>query len=233
MAFPSEAINRSLGRISGVSVMNERWRCPVNSPGLEKATRRARRGWLAFFVCLLLMCTTWSTSGQAPTPPSPVVNSPSVPLDVMIPGGFQGNPIAFFDDYSWRAFIAMVWPALKDHRGDPDTMQAVDGPGPRVFETYKSLAEVFHSDGSSPTSWNDFDPPQFNPCEIQTGFGDVTLGSFSKFSNLGQAGFGNLLGPLVAQNTTYDRYLTGFNKTEFQNILNQKWYLRGKLPKPP
>ena len=168
--------------------------------------------------------------GQAP---NPVINNPQVPVDVSIPNGAAGNPIAFFDDYSWRAFIAVVWPASNGHRGQPDTGQTVDGNGPRVFETYKSLAEVFHSDGSAPTAWQQFDPPQYNSCGVAEMFGDMTLGSFSKFSNLGQAGFGDLLGPLIARNTTYVRYLTGFNQIEFDQIASQKWYLRSNLPVAP
>jgi hypothetical protein len=180
--------------------------------------------------CLTVLAMVPAAWGQAPTP---VINKPQVPADVSIPGGFAGNPIAFFDDYSWRAFIAVIWPAWKDHRGKPDTNQTADGTGPRVFETYKSLAEVFHPDGSMPTAWDQFDPPQYNPCGVAESWGDMTLGSFSKFSNLGEAGFGTLVGPLLAQNTTYVRYLTSFNETEFNQIRNQKWYLRGSLPTPP
>jgi hypothetical protein len=162
--------------------------------------------------------------------PMPVVNSPQVPADVSIPTGFSGNPIGFFDDYSWRAFVAVVWPGLQDQQGMPNVNKTVDGSGPRVFETYKSLAETFHNDGSAPQPLNQYDPPQLNPCNVQTQYGDVTLGSFSKFSNLAEAGFGTLLGPLVAQNTTYVRYLTSFNNSEFQQILDNKWYLRSKIP---
>jgi hypothetical protein len=166
---------------------------------------------------------------KAPSPPKPVVTSSKVPDDVEIPDGFMNNPIAFFDDYSWKAFIAVVWPGLKDKQGVSDTKQTVDGLGPRVFETYKSLAEVFHSDGSAPADLDQYDPPKYNPCGVKTAYGDMTLGSFSKFSNLGQAGFGTLLGPLVAQNTTYVRYLTGFNNTEFKKIRDHEWYLRSNL----
>jgi hypothetical protein len=176
---------------------------------------------------LLALVLARSASGQAPTP---VVNSPQVPPDVAIPGGFAGNPIAFFDDYSWRAFIALVWPALNGQRGQPDPNQTVDGPGPRVFETYKALEEVFHNDGSAPSGWNQFDPAQYNPCGIAAGWGDMTLGSFSKFSNIGQAGFGNLVGPLIAQNRTYVRFLTAYNQVEFDQIVANRWYLRANLP---
>jgi hypothetical protein len=176
-----------------------------------------------------LLSLTIAASGQSPTP---VVDSPRIPRDVSIPGGFNGNPIAFFDDYSWRTFIAVVWPALTGQRGQPDPNQMVDGAGPRVFETYKTLEEVFHSDGSAPSGWNQFDPAQYNSCGIAGGWGDLTLGSFSKFSNVGQAGFGNLVGPLIARNTTYVRYLTSYNQVEFDQIVAQKWYLRANLPGP-
>lgn len=57
----------------------------------------------------------------------------------------------------------------------------------------------------------------------------MVLASFSKFANLGEAGFGDLVGPLVAQNNTYVRYLTGFNQIEFQDVLDRKLYLRSNL----
>jgi hypothetical protein len=172
-----------------------------------------------------------SAHGQGcPAVPPINVGSSAVPADVCIPAGFGGNPIAFFDDFSWRSFVAVVWPALPGQRGAPDPSQTVGGSGPRVFETYKMLHEVFHADGSAPTGWNSYDPAQFNPCNVQMQYGDLVLASFSKFANLGQAGFGSLVGPLVAQNQTYVRFETGFNESEFNQIVGPQWYLRANLP---
>jgi hypothetical protein len=170
-----------------------------------------------------------------PNPPVPTIASSQVPVDVCIPQNFPGNqnPIQFFDDYSWRSFIAMVWPVEMDHRGQPDNSKTVADTGPRVFETFKSVWEIFHNDGSSPSAWNTYDAARFNACNATVSFGDVVLASFSKFSDLGQAGFGSLVGPLVAQNTTYVRYLTGFNEIEFSQILNSQLYLRSNVPQPP
>jgi hypothetical protein len=175
---------------------------------------------------------TLSAWGQAacPNPPVPSVSSSAVPADVCVPANLPGNPIAFFDDYSWKAFIALVWPALAGQRGTPDPNAKAGGSGPLVFETYKSLDEVFHTDGTAPSAWNSFDPPAENPCNIQTGFNDMVLAAFSKYSNLGQAGFGALVGPLIAQNRTYVRFMTGFDQTEFNQILSNNWYLRTNLP---
>jgi len=185
------------------------------------------------FVLAIGFCST-ATPQVIPTP-TPVITSSQVPADVEIPSNFpvNQNAIAFFDDYSWRAFIALVWPAQQGQRGVPDPSQTVGGTGPRVFETYKALNEVFHDDGSAPGAWNSFDPAQYNPCGIASSWGVVTLGSFSKFSDLGQASFGSLTGPLIAQNTTYVRFLTAYSQTEFDQILTKQWYLRCNLPQQP
>lgn len=189
--------------------------------------------WVGVSIALVVCAAMWAAAPPAPScpnPPVPSVSSSAVPADVCVPSGFSGNPIAFFDDYSWRAFVALVWPAQNGQRGVPDPKASVGGSGTRVFETYKSLYETFHLDGSAPTAWNQFDPPNQNPCNIQEGFNDITLASFSKFADVGQAGFGTLIGPLVAQNKTYVRFMTGFDKTEFTQIANNKWYLRANLP---
>src|SRR4051794_14139885 len=106
---------------------------------LNRSLRRLRCIVLGTAITVVIITPLWA---QAPIP-TPVVNSPKVPDDVSIPPDFPGNPIAFFDDYSWRAFIAVVWPGLKDRQGVPDAAKPLDASGPRVFETYKSLAEVF------------------------------------------------------------------------------------------
>ena len=174
-------------------------------------------------------------------PPTPTISS-QLPSDVCIPPppGFTGNPIAFFDDFSWRSFIAMVWPVQQGQRGVPDPGQSI-GPvsGPLVFETLKADWEVFQkppADGTSPppapSAWNSYEGQ--NPCSqygaTNVGFGDMVLASFSKYGNLGEAGFGNLVGPLPTQYGTYTRYFTAFNQTEFQQILGQNLYLRSNLP---
>jgi hypothetical protein len=191
--------------------------------------RRVRR----FAPAVAIPAALFAVSAAAQTcPASPpvTITSSAVPTDVCIPSGFGGNPIQYFDDFSWRSFVALVWPALNGQRGAPDTSQSVGGSGPRVFETYKMLHELFHTDGSAPTAWNSYDPPKFNACNVQMQYGDLVLASFSKFANLGQAGFGSLVGPLVAQNTTYVRYETGFNQSEFNQIVGPQWYLRANLP---
>lgn len=160
--------------------------------------------------------------------------SSPVPLsDVCIPEGYTDIPMDYFDDFSWREFVAMVWPAANGHRGVADTSKTVAGAGPRVFETFKSLWEVFHDDGSAPRAFNRYEPAKLNACNVTTGFGDLVLASKSGIDDIGQAGVGELVGPLVAQNGRYVRYQTLYNQIAYDYIVANKLYLRASLPPVP
>jgi hypothetical protein len=157
-----------------------------------------------------------------------------MPADVCIPDPFTALTIRFFDDYSWRAFTAAVWPAARHERGTPDTARAIGASGPRVFETYKSLWEVFHSDGSTPTaSFNAYDAPSANACQAATKFGDLVIASSVPYADIGQAGIGELTGPLAAQNGRYVRYQTLYNQMAYDYIVRNRYYLRDRLPAIP
>jgi hypothetical protein len=157
-----------------------------------------------------------------------------MPADVCIPDGFTDVPVTYFDDFAWRAFLAMVWPAAPGHRGAADTRKTVAAAGPRVFETMKPLWEVFHEDGSAPApDFQTYDGAAYNPCQAQARFGDLILGSFSGIDDLGQAGTGELAAPLAAQNGRYVRYQTLYNQAAFDFIVRNKYYLRSSLPNVP
>jgi hypothetical protein len=165
--------------------------------------------------------------------PPPNLNAPAatlVPSDACIPSPVPGGiPIAYFDDYSWRAFIALVWPALGGKRGVADTGQKLSATGtPLVFETYKADWETFQPDGSPPSPWDSADFVKA-PCAAAKP-GDFVLGSFSKFGNVGEAGIGDLAFVLIAQNGTFVRYLAAYNQAEFNEIVAHKWYLASNLP---
>jgi len=183
-----------------------------------------------------------ATHAQAQCPnPVPVAISPpdldahtatQVPADVCTPAQIPGgNPIAYFDDYSWKAFIALVWPAKAGQRGAPDPGQGItNDKTPLVFETYKADWETFQPGGAAPTAWSDFSAAKL-PCPNAQA-GDFILSSFTKFGNVGEAGIGNLTAVLVAQNGTFVRYLAAYNQSEFEAIRTNQWYLAAKLPKP-
>ena len=181
----------------------------------------------------ILALASAAIAGTCPNPPRPSL-SPEVPADVCIPDPFNSLTINFFDDYSWRAFVAMVWPAGRNQRGTAEASRGAGAPGPRVFETFKSLWEVFHDDGSAPTSsFQAYDPPSANACKAATRFGDVVLATATPYGDIGQAGIGELTGPVVAQNGRFVRYQTLYNQVAYDYIVRNRFYLRDQLPAIP
>ena len=177
-----------------------------------------------------------ASAAMAATCPNPprLALSPQVPADVCIPDPFNALTINFFDDYSWHAFTAMVWPAARNQRGLADSARTVGAPGPRVFETFKSLWEVFHDDGSAPTGkFDDYDGASANTCRAAAKFGDIVLAASSVYGDIGQAGIGELTGPLVAQNGRFVRYQTLYNQVAYDFIVRNRYYLRSQLPVIP
>jgi hypothetical protein len=146
------------------------------------------------------------------------------------------DPFPAFGNFSWRAFIALNWPALTDaaHRGQPDRSKRLGDPGPRVWETFKSRYEVFQRGPGGraliPSKWDSYDGR--NPCGARFDNRQKTLSSFSEFSDFNQATFkpGELGNPLVAQNRTYTRYEVRINQQEFNSIVDHQWYVRRNLP---
>ena len=72
-----------------------------------------------------------AAAGRAPVvSPDRIEDAPSIKPD----------PYPDFDNFAWRAFIALNWPSLSDsaHRGEPDRAKTLGDPGPRVWETFKA-----------------------------------------------------------------------------------------------
>jgi hypothetical protein len=171
--------------------------------------------------------------GPCPARPAAALSS-RPPADVCIPDGFTDVPMEYFDDYSWRLFVALVWPAASGHRGVADTGKGLAADGPRVFETYKATWEIFHDDGTSPErGFDSYDAPERNACGVRAGFGDLVIGSVSGIDDIGQAGNGALDPPIAAQNGRYVRTVTFFNQLEFDRIVRDRLFLRSALPPVP
>jgi hypothetical protein len=181
---------------------------------------------------LILLCLQISASAQefsdcaaeGPAVP-PVTISRQMLNDVCIQGN-PINPILYFDDYSWRSFLALVWPAAQGQRGRPDSTLPLGAVSqPTVFETFKAEWELFQPSGRDPVGWNEYGGRENNPYALeQVDFGGVLLSAFRKFDNVVQAG--SPQGALIAQNGTYVRHSTAFNEKSFQHIVNGKYYLR-------
>ena len=170
---------------------------------------------------------------SCPTQPLPAISS-EVPGDVCIPDGFTDVAVPYFDDYSWRTFIALVWPAAPGRRGVPAATRPLATEGPRVFETFKAMWEIFHPDGSAPErAFDKYDGAGSSPCAAGSTFGDLTIGSASGIDDIGQAGIGSLDPPIVAQNGRYVRTLTFFNRIQFDHIVGAGFFRRSALPAVP
>jgi hypothetical protein len=165
--------------------------------------------------------------------PKPVMSA-SMPADVCIPDGFTGIALDYFDDFSWRELTALVWPAARDARGVAASALPITAAGPRVFETYKPLWEIFHDDGSDPeAAFDRLDGSAHNACHAALARGEILIGSTSGIDDIGQAGIGSLDPPIVAQNGRYVRTLTLFNRVAFDHIVKHRYYRRSELPPVP
>jgi|SRR5271157_757009 len=165
--------------------------------------------WSAFGALVLMAMVAFTVSkpklvraaaaqSSTPTPITKATISPVIPTEVVdgngapVPVAVSSLPIDFFDDFSWRTFLALNWPAKPDTRGEADTTKSVTDPGPaRVWETWKADYEAFQPGGTPPTEWPSFDA--VTPC-IDIPFKDGgkarVLAAFSKFGNLNEASFG-------------------------------------------
>ena len=151
------------------------------------------------------------------------------------------DPSPNFDNFAWRAFVALNWPSLTDpaHRGAPDLTKTLGAPGPRVWETYKSRYETFQAgpDGKPVPSqpWATYDAA--SPCGSDVGAADAdihakTLASFDPFMDFNESGFqpGVVYNPLVAQNHTYTRYETRINEAEYTALALSGWSEGKNMP---
>src|SRR6266404_204769 len=88
-----------------------------------------------------------------------VLVSPDPPTDEQEDPGFPKPgenpvPIEFFDAYSWRLFVALNWPAKDGTRGMADQSKEIGDVGAqRVWETWKSVEDVFLPGGKEPMEW--------------------------------------------------------------------------------
>ena len=119
------------------------------------------------------------------------------------------DPYPGFDNFGWRAFIALNWPSLTDpaHRGEPDRDKALGDDGPRVWETFKARYELFQVGPNrrpiAPEPWATYEAA--NPCGAHLDNRVKTLATFDPFMDFNQSAFMPGVGanPLVAQNRTY------------------------------
>ena len=141
-----------------------------------------------------------------------VVVTPKVPED-------ECHPITGLKHiaaYSWQLFIALNWPAQSGARGKPDgedPTKIADRIAPRVWETWKSVQEIFLADGNEPEEWKKPETPAHCPKSSNSESLPTKV-----LADLNQGGFGDVVGPLIAQNRTYVRYEVRTNRIGFEEI---------------
>jgi hypothetical protein len=146
------------------------------------------------------------------------------------------DPFPAFDNFAWRAFIALNWPSRLDADGRdvPDRAKSLNDAGARVWETFKSRYELFQiaPDGKplAPSPWASYDGR--NPCGAEVDNRVKTLASFVPFADFNQPGFtpGVPANPLVAQNGAYTRYEIRINEPEYSTLADSGWSQGKNLP---
>src|SRR5271166_433820 len=182
-----------------------------------------------FVLALLAVAVTAPSAAEDLAPlvsPDRIDDVPSTKVD----------PYPAFDNFAWRAFVALNWPSLAgaDRRGEPDRTKTLADGGLRVWETFKSRYELFPlaPDGQPAAAppWSSYAGP--NPCGPDVDNRAKTLASFIPYADFNQPGFtlGEPLNPLVAQNRTYTRYEIRIDKSEYDAIAAKGWSESKNLP---
>lgn len=194
-----------------------------------------RRSGFAIALCLTgWIAVLYSAAAQPVTTPCPQPGvswdrPPSgLPVDVCFPNTQRSD----FNALSWQIFKFLVWPASSKHRGKADTSRKItDMRGPRTFETLKADWETFLPDAFEPSRWEAY-PRVVWTCTNQPKIkpGDLVLASRSEFGVTEVDNAPGLTNLLVAQNSTYVRYLAAYNKRVFKTIVSHKLYNPANVP---
>jgi hypothetical protein len=184
-----------------------------------------------------------SPQGEAPAG----LLSPTLPDDLRFDEtGAVDKDRPAFNNFSWRNFIALNWPARAGKRGEPDTGKNFgDRADQVVWGSWKSLGELYPTD-HLPTEWESFDAAvaahQFDKDGKPTlsridqlpdkGAGrKKILVQVTRLGKVNEGGFvASQQGPLIAQNRTYVRYEVRVNRVAYEFITGNKYYLRENLP---
>jgi hypothetical protein len=163
--------------------------------------------------------------------------SPRMPFDIT---GLPAPSVSAWNDFAWQSFVASNWPVAPGTRGVPDAMLKIgarDARGallPVVWMTSKAPGDVFLAKAAPPnTNWQVQQPTP--ACTSVPGYDPATsyvLGMISKtspgaYSAINQAQFPGsqqVVGPVIDQAAQYVRYDIRMDQSEFQYLLNTRYY---------
>ncbi|HEY0159328.1 MAG TPA: hypothetical protein VGF28_18725 [Thermoanaerobaculia bacterium] len=169
--------------------------------------------------------------------------SPELPYDVdrarvgeLVRKGDIPDAHRLFDDFAWRTFIALNWPANANGQPDPAKTPA-DSATSRVWEFYRESGTVFLQDGQRPAPWEGSRQWVSAASEAREGDaparqlwmqakGDPEPQAHPRLEESIQA----FTGPLVDQNGKWVRYEVLMNRTEFDYLYEHQLYsLEGQI----
>jgi hypothetical protein len=160
-------------------------------------------------------------------------------LDVEFPGDRSPTALPFVDDFAWRTFVAINWPAAPGRRGVPDRSKRLGEPAEAVvWGTWKADHELFQPGGAAPSAWDAFDAASPDPSLARADAGRVkVLGGFRRRGGPGpeiehynQAGFGSAIGALAGRNREYVRYEIVVNRVAYDFVRERGYHRASALP---
>ena len=205
------------------------------------------RDWRRYLLVGVFISSTVTRSYAQPADPGRdlLTSGWQLPYVVAMPQEVAAGPIEaqqpFFDDFAWRSFIALNWPAAVDasgvaKRGVADPQVSISkATGSRVWESWKAAWELFKPT-HDPLPFDKYDQLPLTSNRIAlTGTGNRTaseklLVMTSKADSLLDEFNEALTGPLIDQNRNYVRYEIRVNRPEYDAIRDNKWYLASNLP---
>jgi hypothetical protein len=138
-----------------------------------------------------------------------------------------------FDDFSWRSFIALNWPAVPDKHGvpkSPDDPKVFTGAGasyPTVWGTFREAYELYRVDGVNPAAFAS--SATTNTVCGPTAPGVKILLMAAKSGTLLQDVDQAFSYPLVDQNNNYVYYEIRFNADQYEFVRGNGLYLAKNL----
>ena len=186
-------------------------------------------------IVLFAGLTAASASFAQSTPDAPTVSS-QIPLQVVVPESVT-TPVEarpWFDQFSWRSFIALSWPADPMMPGvplapnNPNTFMTAPAGAPTVWESYASSYRLFGSGATMPPEFGT-GPADGSPCGISA----KSLRMVAKGTDVANDVVGEVneafSHPLIDQNLNYVFAEVRFNDIYYDFVSTNGYYLKKNL----
>jgi hypothetical protein len=186
---------------------------------------------LFFLITVLSFCKQKSTNDTAELE-SPLPFTPNIPADVdpaiqsrLKQAGNFNELNKKFNEFSWQAFIAIMWP--RNAQNQP--MPKLTDPGTASWLGWKEAYQVFRSDGSVPTPWGSVRTGRGTGLSDTSFIGDTHARVFLSSNtptgiNIADEEDQAFAGKLFDQNGNVVVYEVLLNKAEYDYLVNNKLY---------